>query len=327
MSATDGSSDGDSAVPTNVGGSSPHNRPIPVVTSREKYFEETLIDENDIISTCLLGTISVPTVLRDRQCLRSGKWTKEEEHFAFTIIQHFQTGTLNIPDTATLRQCLSVALNCDAMRISKKFAGPYSIGKQVFLPIDKENPNFEALTRISGEELNVSRSNWFRKLDEIEAAIISRSRKRMRLDSSDLSDKHAISIVKNQSESADLESFHNAVMGLHSLKQQGRMERDQSVASEPQQQQYSQAPWQPVGVSLSENGSAMINAMPDPSLVYSMGKILKGDYAASSGMPFPMWAPAPIFVPWSMMTGPPLGYPQGSMNPHDFMQSTNGYKK
>jgi hypothetical protein len=324
MSATDGSSDCDSAQPTNVSGSSPHNRPIPVITSKEKYFEEALIDENDIISTCLLGSISVPTVLRDRQCLRSGKWTKEEEHFAFTIIQHFQTGTLNIPDTATLRQCLSVALNCDAMRISKKFAGPYSIGKQVFLPIDKENPNYEALTRISAEELNVSRSNWFRKLDEIEAAILSRSRKRMRLDSNDLSDKHAMSIVKNQSESADLESFHNAVMGLHSLKQQGRIENDQST--EIQQQQYSHAPWQPTGISL-ESGSAMVNAVPDPSLVYSMGKILKGDYASSGGIPFPMWAPAPIFVPWSMMTGPPMGYPPGSMNPHDFMPPMNGYKK
>jgi hypothetical protein len=47
-------------------------------------------DENYTISSNLLGTVSVPTALRNRHDLRSGKWTKEEEAFAFTIIQQFQ---------------------------------------------------------------------------------------------------------------------------------------------------------------------------------------------------------------------------------------------
>jgi hypothetical protein len=58
-----------------------------------REFEE---DENDIISSSLLGSVSVPTSLRNRYDLRSGKWTKEEEAFAFTIIQQFQVCSIEL---------------------------------------------------------------------------------------------------------------------------------------------------------------------------------------------------------------------------------------
>jgi len=65
--------------------------------------------------------------------LRRGKWTPEEENYANRLIVEFEKGS--IPDCdngCTLRLFLSRKLNCQPMRISKKFAGK-SIGKYVYL--------------------------------------------------------------------------------------------------------------------------------------------------------------------------------------------------
>jgi len=64
--------------------------------------------------------------------LRRGKWTTEEEAYANRLIQEFKGGLLPLTDGTTLRTFLSKLLNCDPMRISKKFVGQNCIGKQVF---------------------------------------------------------------------------------------------------------------------------------------------------------------------------------------------------
>lgn len=64
--------------------------------------------------------------------LRRGKWTPEEEAYASRLIQEFKAGLLPLTDGTTLRTFLSKLLNCDPMRISKKFVGNNCIGKQVF---------------------------------------------------------------------------------------------------------------------------------------------------------------------------------------------------
>ena len=64
--------------------------------------------------------------------LRRGKWTPEEEAYANRLIQEFKSGLLPLTDGTTLRTFLSKLLNCDPMRISKKFVGSNCIGKQVF---------------------------------------------------------------------------------------------------------------------------------------------------------------------------------------------------
>lgn len=64
--------------------------------------------------------------------LRRGKWTSEEEAYASRLIQEFKAGLLPLTDGTTLRTFLSKLLNCDPMRISKKFVGQNCIGKQVF---------------------------------------------------------------------------------------------------------------------------------------------------------------------------------------------------
>ncbi len=63
---------------------------------------------------------------------RRGKWTVEEEQYANRLIQEFKAGLLPLTDGTTLRNFLSRLLNCDPMRISKKFVGSNCIGKQVF---------------------------------------------------------------------------------------------------------------------------------------------------------------------------------------------------
>ena len=63
---------------------------------------------------------------------RRGKWTVEEEDYANRLIHEFKEGRLPLSEGTTLRTFLSKVLNCDPMRISKKFVGANSIGKQIF---------------------------------------------------------------------------------------------------------------------------------------------------------------------------------------------------
>eukprot|EP00981_Chlorochromonas_danica_P013210 scaffold5974_cov158-Ochromonas_danica.AAC.11 len=68
----------------------------------------------------------------DTSTPRSGKWTAEEENFAFRLIRDFESGVLlDCEDGCTLRSYLARKLNCAPMRISKKFAGK-CIGKHTF---------------------------------------------------------------------------------------------------------------------------------------------------------------------------------------------------
>ena len=63
--------------------------------------------------------------------LRRGKWTVEEEAYAHATIRDFNSGYLDAPPGSTLRTYLSQTLECDPMRITKKFKGDASIGKKV----------------------------------------------------------------------------------------------------------------------------------------------------------------------------------------------------
>lgn len=66
--------------------------------------------------------------------LRRGKWTPEEEAYARAVICDFNSGYLDAPIGTTLRAYLSGKLECDPMRITKKFTKDDSIGKKVFRP-------------------------------------------------------------------------------------------------------------------------------------------------------------------------------------------------
>ena len=62
---------------------------------------------------------------------RRGKWALEEEEYVSSLILYFDRGLLHLKEGTTLRSYLAERLNCDPMRITKKFAGAGQLGKRV----------------------------------------------------------------------------------------------------------------------------------------------------------------------------------------------------
>lgn len=106
--------------------------------------------------------------------LRRGKWTPEEEAYANRLIQEFKAGLLPLTDGTTLRTFLSKLLNCDPMRISKKFVGGNCIGKQVFRRRTAD------LNRLTPEQIQKSRA----ELSELERRFLERVAQTNRVKSS-----------------------------------------------------------------------------------------------------------------------------------------------
>lgn len=60
---------------------------------------------------------------------RTGKWTPEEEMYAYVVVECFRLGSLpDCENNCTLRKYLSKRLGCTGMRISKKY-GPDLYGQ------------------------------------------------------------------------------------------------------------------------------------------------------------------------------------------------------
>ena len=96
--------------------------------------------------------------------IRRGKWTAEEEAYSNQLIQEFKAGLLPLTDGTTLRTFLSKLLNCDPMRISKKFVGGNCIGKQVFRRRQQD------IDKLTFEQIEESR----RLLSELERRFLER---------------------------------------------------------------------------------------------------------------------------------------------------------
>ncbi|KAL9191405.1 hypothetical protein ACHAXT_001111 [Thalassiosira profunda] len=99
--------------------------------------------------------------------LRRGKWTPEEEDFANAAIRDFNAGHLDAPPGTTLRTYLSERLQCDPMRITKKFTGEASIGKKVFHPAVRDGiRNPEVLREIEDSKARLEQlyQKWKRRL-------------------------------------------------------------------------------------------------------------------------------------------------------------------
>ncbi|CAM9761587.1 unnamed protein product, partial [Heterosigma akashiwo] len=78
--------------------------------------------------------------------------------------QEFKAGLLPLTDGTTLRTFLSKLMNCDPMRISKKFVGGNCIGKQVFR---RRQVDLERLT-----QADIERSR--RELADLEQKFLQR---------------------------------------------------------------------------------------------------------------------------------------------------------
>jgi hypothetical protein len=79
--------------------------------------------------------------------LRRGKWTVEEESYVARVIHDFNSGFLDAPAGTTLRSYLSEKLQCDPMRITKKFTGEACIGKRVFHPAVRSTANASSIDK------------------------------------------------------------------------------------------------------------------------------------------------------------------------------------
>lgn len=106
--------------------------------------------------------------------LRRGKWTPEEEAYANRLILEFKAGLLPLTDGTTLRTFLSKLLNCDPMRISKKFVGSNCIGKQVFRRRTAD------INRLTPEQIQQSRA----ELSDLERRFLERVAQTNRVKSS-----------------------------------------------------------------------------------------------------------------------------------------------
>ncbi len=96
---------------------------------------------------------STPSTKSKGTARRRGKWTVEEEEYVARVIQDFNSGYLNAPAGYTLRSYLSDKLQCDPMRITKKFTGESCIGKRVFHPAVRSAANAAAIDKAQVRKL------------------------------------------------------------------------------------------------------------------------------------------------------------------------------
>ena len=68
---------------------------------------------------------------RKNQMTRKGKWSVDEHKYANMMMKQFQHGALPLVDGLHLRGFVANLLQCDPLRITKKYAG-HAIGKQNF---------------------------------------------------------------------------------------------------------------------------------------------------------------------------------------------------
>jgi hypothetical protein len=163
MSSTPGISDGMAGrlpVVVNLGGTKPI-KPRPVFSAIEGVSAIISEPKNNPINSGSVSATSVTTATKVPERIstntsatknkgtarRRGKWTVEEEEYVARVIQDFNSGFLNAPAGYTLRSYLSDKLQCDPMRITKKFTGESCIGKRVFHPAVRSAANATAIDK------------------------------------------------------------------------------------------------------------------------------------------------------------------------------------
>jgi len=75
----------------------------------------------------------------------------EEEEYTSRIIHYFSAGLLTLPEGATLRSYLAGKLNCDPMRITKKYAGASCLGRRMYHVRDRRHPTIAEIQLAKAE--------------------------------------------------------------------------------------------------------------------------------------------------------------------------------
>lgn len=97
--------------------------------------------------------------------LRKGKWSIEEELYTERLVELFKAGLLNLKYGVSLRIFLAERLNCEPMRITKKFSRDKSIGKQIYHP-NETIENYRAVVAQEADRLRVLETMFYRKVEK-----------------------------------------------------------------------------------------------------------------------------------------------------------------
>mmetsp|Transcript_42277 Transcript_42277/g.72186 ORF Transcript_42277/g.72186 Transcript_42277/m.72186 type:complete len:397 (-) Transcript_42277:953-2143(-) len=126
-------------------------------------------------STPTPAPVAIQQASSNGPTLRRGKWTQEEEAYALAAIRDFNSGYLDAPPGSTLRTYLSEKLQCDPMRITKKFTGDASIGKKVFHPVARNDPKILKEIMDSQAKLDHLYHKWKQRLETQEQEMARKS--------------------------------------------------------------------------------------------------------------------------------------------------------
>lgn len=113
-----------------------------------------LAPPTDQLAFALHSKIIGYNVKEKKNGLRKGKWTLEEENYTNKIIEMFNNSLLQLPSESngiTLRTYLAEKLNCDPMRITKKYAGASCLGKRVYHATLNSRVNPDVLAQAQNE--------------------------------------------------------------------------------------------------------------------------------------------------------------------------------
>jgi hypothetical protein len=89
----------------------------------------------------------------------------EEEEYTSRIIHYFNTGLLTLPEGATLRSYLADKLNCDPMRITKKYAGASCLGRRVYHFHNRPQPTVSQI-QLAKAELDLLEQRFRQRVEE-----------------------------------------------------------------------------------------------------------------------------------------------------------------
>lgn len=93
------------------------------------YASKPMLSEADQSPRTANNNSAATPTSANPSAMRKGKWTGEESAYCDRLIEEFKKGNLPLAEGTTLRTFLSKLLNCDPMRISKKYTGDQCIGK------------------------------------------------------------------------------------------------------------------------------------------------------------------------------------------------------
>ena len=89
----------------------------------------------------------------------------EEEEYTTRIIHYFSTGLLTLPEGSTLRSYLADKLNCDPMRITKKYAGASCLGRRAYHFRNRPQPSVAEI-QLAKVELDLLEKRFRLRVEE-----------------------------------------------------------------------------------------------------------------------------------------------------------------